>query len=359
MPDSAWEVRDLVDALEPDPWRDSNPFSSDIEDCHRVLFDPARSVQAKADALNEWLAEFQPCLFGQMEAKQGRIAYCVLTESDFERGDNAIRLKIELERQDWKHRALSGDSHGFLIVAVSNRIARARPGEPLLRLAMRLCELYLGRTEPDKIHLDDLVLKIHLDEKSEFRTWRVGANYFSSQGDGRWWRDHRIPGGITFSMNSVGHMARTQVERAIRRNPGASLRAPNLSHEKLVYWALPKAMKTIGPPSVGSTRGTWLVERGKFPEDRVPPTFEQRSNYFGDLAQFSENRYTGLYHTDETIPTVYFDEGLWRREDIRERDDLYFTYLHQRTDQDYSSMALGEAFDVEHEGVLKEDGSQR
>jgi hypothetical protein len=101
-------------------------------------------------------------------------------------------------------------------------------------------------------------------------------------------------------------------------------------------------MKTIGPPYAGSTRGTWLVERGAFPEDTEPPDLDEREKYFGDLANFSENRYRGLYHTDETIPTAYFDEGLWRRDDIPERDDLVFTYLHQRTEQDYLSMGLGE-----------------
>lgn len=342
MPDNTWEVSDLVGSLEPDLCRKANPFTSDIEDCHRVLFDPSRSLQTKADALNEWLAEFQPCLFGQMEAKRGRIAYCVVTENDFERDDNAIRRKIEMERQDWKRRAAEGDSHAFLIVAVSERIARARPGHTLLHLAVRLCELYLGCKDTDKIHLDDLMLKIDLGDTIERRAWKVGVNYFSSQGDGRWWRDHRMPGGMTFSMNSVGHMARTQAERVIRRDSEKLQAAAEAPREKLVYWALPKAMKTIGPRKSGSTRGTWLVERGTFPEDREPPTFDQRSRYFRDLAPFSENRYKGLYHTDETIPTVYFEEGLWRREDIRERDDLYFTYLHQLTDKDYLSMGLGE-----------------
>jgi hypothetical protein len=100
-------------------------------------------------------------------------------------------------------------------------------------------------------------------------------------------------------------------------------------------------MKTIGPPVQNSRRGTWLAERGSCIEDREPPTFERRQRYFGDLARFSENRYKGLYHTDHTVPSPYFDEGLWRAEDLEVRDDLYFTYLHDRKDEDYQSMGLG------------------
>jgi hypothetical protein len=152
---------------------------------------------------------------------------------------------------------------------------------------------------------------------------------------------------MAFSMNSVGHMARTRAEEAIRRNPDLLRRVPDVPRERLVHWAPPKAMKTIGPPYAGSTRGTWLVERSSFPEDKEPPDFEEREKYFGELAHFSENRYKGLYHTDETIPSVYFNEAIWRREDIRERDDLQFTYLHQRTDIDYVSMGLGAVIEGE------------
>jgi hypothetical protein len=202
----------------------------------------------------------------------------------------------------------------------------------------------------DVILHDDVLLEIGDSVQSERRSWKVGVNYFSAQGDGLWWQDHRIPGGMAFSMNSVGHMARTQAERAMLRDPSLAKRLADIPRDKLVYWALPKAMKTIGIPTEDSTRGTWLAARGLFEEDKEPPNFEQRRQYFGDLAQFSENRYKGLYHTDHTIPSSYFDEGLWRREDIQERSDLYFTYLHQMTDEAYLSMGLGEGIDEDQKG---------
>ena len=83
------------------------------------------------------------------------------------------------------------------------------------------------------------------------------------------------------------------------------------------------------------------MERGRCPEDRDPPAFEARRELFGQLASYSENRYGGLYHTDHTIPSPYFDESLWRSEDLSVRDDLYFTYLHSLSDQDYLGTGIG------------------
>ncbi|NOT00667.1 MAG: hypothetical protein HOP29_08570 [Phycisphaerales bacterium] len=287
------------------------------------------------------MAENQPCWFGKMEAKARRLAFCILTENDIERGDDHVRAAIQAERLDWKRRAASGESHGFLIVVVSERVATARPNGALQRLAQRLCELYLGADAIDEIHLDDLILELDANGVKEWRRWRVGANFFSSQGDGRWWRDHRIPGGIAFSMNSVGHMARNRVEVASRRKPELAARCAALPREKLAYWALPTAMNTIGAPVQGGTRGTWLAKRGEFPEDRDTPWFETARAELRMLAEYSENRYKGLYHTDHTIPTVYFNEALTSREHVSERDDLFFTYLHSASDEAFESMGLG------------------
>ena len=338
---ATWRVSDLIAQLQPDPWRANHRFSADILQCHDVLFNPVSSRGEKTAALSHWLAESQPCLFGKMEARQRRLAFCLLTENDLERSDQEIRARIEQERTRWKRTALAGNSHGFVIVAIARGIANALPGPALHQLAGAVCGLYLGVDTSDAIHHDDLILGTRLDGKTEFRRWRVGVNYFSAQGDGRWWHDHRIPGGMAFSMNSVGHMARSLAERELHKKPELAIRCAEVPRNKLVYWALRIAMKTIGPPEPGGTRGTWLVKRGTFPEDIEPPTYEERTRYFEDLAQFSENRYKGLYHTDITIPSEYFDEGLWRLDEIGERDNLYFTYLHSPADEDYVSMGLG------------------
>ncbi len=342
MATTSWAVSDLIDQLEFDEWRNKNPFTAEIAECHAVLFDESKTRLEKAAALNDWLAEHQPCLFGRMEARQRRLPICLLTENDLVRSDLEIRSKIAEERTGWKRLASTGKSHGFLIVAVSERIAEAKPGETLRKLASRLCELYLDDGPSDTILHDDVMLEIETDEGIERRKWKVGANYFSSQGDGRWWRDHRIPGGMAFSMNSVGHMARQRAESMQVKNAATTLGLPQ---ERLVYFALPTAMKTIGPPIQESYRGTWLAPHGTFEEDHEPPPSAERPRYFGDLAAYSENRYQGLYHTDQTIPKDYFNNGLWRKEDLNARDDLYFTYMHSKSDPDYSSMGLGELFE--------------
>jgi hypothetical protein len=348
-----WEVSDMIGTLQDDPWRlNERPFSEDMQRCHTVLFDRDRSRREKANALAAWLADSQPCLFGRMEAKQERLAFCLLTENDLEASDQDIRQRIEQARVDWKRLGTEGKSHGFLIVAVLPTIAVARPGPELFRLTLKLCELYLGDAAADMILHDRLILEIDGGAGNPFerRSWKVGANYFSAQGDGRWWHDHRIPGGMAFSMNSVGHMARKLAERERGKDPDRARRFDEVPREKLVYWALPKAMKTIGPPHEGSTRGTWLAPFGSFREDKEPPTYEHRERYFANLAPFSPNRYYGFYHTDHTVPTPYFDEALWRRGELRVRDDLYFTYLHDLGDPDYQTMGLGVELEPEEGG---------
>lgn len=94
-----FEVSDLVAGLERDSWRsDRRPFSPDMVRCHTILFDPRQTRRQKADAIASWLAESQPCLFGRMEAKQRRLAFCIITENDLERSDQAIRQQIEGNR---------------------------------------------------------------------------------------------------------------------------------------------------------------------------------------------------------------------------------------------------------------------
>ncbi len=334
-------LSDLLDNLAEDPWRQENPFSAPVAECHDVLFRKGASRAEMAQALNKWLATEQPCLFGRMEAKQGRLAYSLLTENDLYRGDDHVRTRIEEDRAAWKRQALYGGSHGFIIVAVSPLIANAAVDDNLLRLSRHLCDLYLGRDVLDEIFHDSLVLATAGDGVREYREWKVGVNFFSAQGDGRWWRDHRFPGGVAYSMNSVGHMARHRAEEMIRRDATLAAQVAEVPRDRLVYWALPTAMRTIGVPHPDSTRGTWLAERGQFPEDSDPPTYEVRQRVFGELAGYSENRYYGAYHTDQTIPSSYFDGGITTLAAAGRRDDLVFTYLHSPRDEDHLSMGVG------------------
>ncbi len=230
-------ISELIEDLPQDPWRDENPFSPDMQACHEILFRRGLNRNEMAAAIDDWLGAEQPCLFGRMEARQHRLAYCLLTENDLERSDDHVRARIQEDRDIWRRSARRGESHGFIIVAVSRRIAHATVGPELLTLARHLCDLYLGRDQLDQILLDDLLLEIQTQAGREYRAWRVGVNYFSAQGDGRWWRDHRFPGGMAYSMNSVGHMARTRAEAVVGRNSALAESLRDVPRERLTYWA--------------------------------------------------------------------------------------------------------------------------
>jgi hypothetical protein len=120
-------------------------------------------------------------------------------------------------------------------------------------------------------------------------------------------------------------------------------------------------MRTIGIPQPASARGTWLAERGQFAEDAEPPTSEVRQQVFGELVGYSANRYFGAYHTDQTIPSPYFDATIDTLESAGRRNDLFFTYLHGPVDEDYLSMgngALARAIEADERARHNQRGDQ-
>ena len=175
-----------MEGVTEDRWRQEHPFSDDLRTCQDVLFRAGASREEMEQALNDWLAKEQPCLFGRMEANRERLSYCLLTENDLYRGDDHVRARIQEDQLAWRRRALDGGSHGFIIVAISPQIATATVGPELLQLARHLCSLYLGRDDLDQMFYDRLRLEIRAGEAIESRRWKVGVNFFSAQGDGRW-----------------------------------------------------------------------------------------------------------------------------------------------------------------------------
>jgi hypothetical protein len=278
-----YRLDQLLDEMQPDRWRASTSFSSDMYPCQGILFDPTVSRLEKADALGEWLgSKAQPCLFGRIAAAKGWLSFCILTESDIARGDDHVRQVIQEHRRTWKAEARSGGRHGFVIVAASQRLAMAEPGPALRDFALPLCELYLSVAELGIKHHDELFLRIDRDRPASIRKWKVGVNVFASQADGRWWRDHRIPGGLAFSMNSVGHMARRLAEDAIRKDAALAARAAGVPAERLERWALPLAMKTIREASRGPIPGARLIARQTVAGS--PDAEARRAAALGDLA---------------------------------------------------------------------------
>jgi hypothetical protein len=322
MPD-ADTLDELLEQAPPDRWRLANPFSADMDPCQPRLFDPTATRQEKADAILGWLgSKAQPCLFGRVAAKKGWLSVCVLTDGDFAKGDEYVRRTIQEHRQFWKREGLAGSRHGFIILAASKRLAQAEPGLVLQRIALRLCELYLSETGLNEVFHDSLDLRIEQSDTAQYRRWRVGVNIFAAQADGRWWHDHRIPGGMAFSMNSVGHMARKLAEDAFQRSPRLAERAARMPTEQLETWALPLAMRTIDTASRGRIPGTWLLPRDPAAVGTAE-TEERRRAAFGVLAGYNEDCYKGKYHTDQTIPVEYFDPSAVRAASLPDHD-LYF-----------------------------------
>ena len=61
----------LMSKLQIDPWRKKVGFSDDIEKAHIELFNETNSESLKIRVINEWLGQYQPCLFGVIAARLG------------------------------------------------------------------------------------------------------------------------------------------------------------------------------------------------------------------------------------------------------------------------------------------------
>lgn len=335
-------IANLLTKLSPDPWRDMTPFSQELEACNRLIFAAGEDRAAIRCALNDWLRRHQPCLFGRLAARQELLGYCILSEADLSRSDEAICEQIQEARTHWTAEGFAGKKSGFIVLAVSPRLARAVPDRNLRALAEQLCSLYL--IEPPEISVDSVYHDaIFLEKPGSARMtwkWLAGVNYFCSNADGRWWHDHRIPGGLAFSVNSVGHLAKTGAfARELERGPEAeadSLRATQVdSLEK----ALEFAMRTIAlAADAVSGKATELLplSTAELPSPRCPIT----------LPSFLEGKdfrsYQGYYHTDYTLPAEYFLPDVERPAHCQPRR-LEFTYLFDGggANPDYVTMGAG------------------
>lgn len=206
-------LRDEYLSLRPDRWRESNPFSDDIAKIHDVIFHPFVSKEQKSKALRLWLQKGQPCVFGRIAAQMDRLHIVFLSESELHLADEEIKEFLQVERAFWKQRCLRNEAaeHGLLLIAASPRLAFAAPSS-LYKFSQIIRELYSPEITKDlrgnDIAWEDLYLE-HPQSKTCFR-FKFSLDYFGAQGDGRWWHDHRIPGGIAYTANSIGHMARTR-----------------------------------------------------------------------------------------------------------------------------------------------------
>jgi hypothetical protein len=320
-----------------DVLRSKRPFSEDIESTNAVLFNPRYDKRRKVRAYRKWLETppNQPCVFGRIAAKNKNVFICLLEENEIlamAKGDEDVKSIIQDYRQVWKRHALEGLVSSFVIVLVSKSLSQNEPNDQLKEICRRLLELYLEISPiPDdsfKTQREYVFLRPPSGSILKFSTL---PNVFCAQGDGRWWHDHRTPGGIMITSNALGHFAYSRIPKA------------NLE-EKDKTVTLESAMRTIDNAYRDSNRSkplkhcpaTFLVPAGNGEKSPLRDTSE--------FKKFSCERYQGYFHTDHLIPSVFF-----RREidppNLKLYEDLSFKYIFdpEGDTEDHRELMLGAA----------------
>lgn len=350
-------TKELFTQLSGDAWRISHPFSDDILQANALLHNTAATEEEMAECGRLWCLRRQPCQFGRVAASEGRVHFCFLNEQAVSTWpDEEIASKVLEEKQLWKQRAafdpLRG-AHSFVLVVASPRVALAAPDQHLRAFSDHILELAgwdsdrRGVRRRNTVTSDFLYLK-H-PSNGGFYGFRFNADYFACAGDGRWWHDHRFPGGIAFTANSTGHMIAAR--EWYRENfDGRS-------------WALKQAMLTINNsvPTRGTEsadpldqgRVTWLkpldsegkplVADSRCPLAKIPSILQGKD----------WTRYEGVLHTDHAVREEFFFD----REVAPTASRPYlmdFTYLFDERQEDFVQFTGGEAFTVDH--ILAEIG---
>lgn len=339
-----YQIAELLSQLTPDPWRSTEGFSDDIVAANEILLSETATDEAIIETLSDWLKKEQPCIFGRIAAAVGHLEFCILRETDLGASDEAIRERIQEARLRWVRRCFRADASGFIIVVLSRQIANATPNDVMKRLALRLGSLYLNKSvAADSVELDEAFLQKPDRDPITWR-WKAGVNYFSTQGDKRWWHDHRIPGGMAFSVNSVGHMVKSAIVAKHMKELNKDLGISGewtLSKVDTLDKALVRAMGTIeGAASAVSGPATELLP---LPTEEAAPLPACPVELPAGLQDKNYCEYLGRYHTDFTVPSEYFRPEVERPAELVPFM-LDFTYLFYRSldNPDYFTMGEGE-----------------
>jgi hypothetical protein len=292
-------------------------FSPDIQAVQAILFSPKYSRQAKITAYREWLETNQPCVFGRIAAKNKNIFICLLEHGEILRmqnGDQDILDTLQDHRQVWKRHALEGTTSSFVILLVSPKLVNREPDAGLKEICRRLMELYMQVAVPDDTfhtHREYVFLRQSNNTALKFSTL---PNIFCAQGDGRWWHDHRTPGGVMITSNALGHFMYARSKKTVLEVSECA-------------WALENAMRTISnaqaTPSGRKSKfahcpATFLISRQTGDPNPLKPT--------SPFANFSPDHYDGYFHTDHLIPSVFFHSERDPK-NLKKYDDLSLRYI--------------------------------
>ena len=304
-----------------DRLRKTRRFSEDMKATQAILFDPDVPKLRKLKAYRGWLQNSQPCVFGRVAAKNENIFICLLEEHEILRmknGDPDVRDTIQDARQCWKRLALDGRHSSFLILLLSPVLVTKEPGDRLKEICRRLMELYMEipNVHDDTIHVQrEYVFLRGIDGNAEkILKFSTLPNVFCAQGDGRWWHDHRTPGGIMITSNALGHFVHARTSNRLI-GPGEKVNALENAMRTINNAFRPKQKRS----GLQHCPITWLHVRGQDEPTVVRPT--------SDVSRFSPSSYSGFFHTDHLIPSVFFHPER-DRADIAKYDDLDLRYVH-------------------------------
>lgn len=326
----------------------SEGFSEDIRNAHGGMLDRFAIDPERRRAMEAWLqGNHQPCLFGRIAAKKNSLDYCFLTVEDLTQSDDHVRNKIATSRRIWKHRALRGESrHGFLLSVCDEKVALARPDDAMLRFALRLQQLagWIGRSVVNDNNNNDVVdewLYLKNPLNGQIVKFTFSVDFFATAGDKLWWHDHRVPGGMAFTANSLGHMVRHQEWYGAKSDR--------------TEWALQTAMLTISSAAKHVPHGpaTYLRDETHGPLRPYTWTDATRPSDQEKLKGKDCGSYGGYLHTDHAVRPEFF-----RPQVIPAYLDtpylMDFAYIFDSDSSDHARFMIGEA--VTEEEVYAEIG---
>jgi hypothetical protein len=341
----------LHDKLREDRWRDKHPFSKDIQEAASLMLNPFAYDHEVAECLRQWCMKRQPCQFGRAAASRGQIYFCVVRERDLADGDIAIKQKIANAIRHWKQRAVSNTRtppHGLLLLCATHRLMRSAPDENLRRFSDKVLELAgwspqrQARRGENPITSDFLYLQRPTD--GEYLGFQFNVDFFSTAGDGRWWHDHRLPGGIGFTANSTGHMkafldwykekgsdhSEWVIKQAMITIAQAHATSPNTSDDE-------------NASSQVTGKLTWLRDLDANGQPLVPTISCPLNAPPKQLEGKDWTKYEGLIHTDHAVREEFFAD---RDAPITGSAPYLqdFTYLYDKSQSDFVMFTDGKRF---------------
>jgi hypothetical protein len=336
----------LLEGLDGDGWRKENPFSPEVATVAEVLFHPYARDDERQLAIRGWFARHQPCVFGQVAAKADSLYIAIITDSLLKEGEDAVRERLKLEKDTWKQWSLEAKGrHGFVVVFASPQLHYAAPNHALRDVSRYLRDLFVEVGQKDPAGNDICYESLYLrnPETSGFVQFRVILDYFASAGDKRWWHDHRFPGGVAFTLNSLGHMVRTKEWYEQLKNP--------------VEWAARMAMLTISNaydhPKFGKATQLLDLKEGKPMKSHECP-FAKPESLSAQIKGKDWTTYSGSHHTDHSIREEFFDQ---RDLPNRDRGEYLLDFMYLAGAEQGENAELTNGVPIDEKDVVRDIGS--